>query len=79
MCSECECILFSINYTRTSNRVGLLHSDGETEHQGLRPDCAGFLWRGLTTMLIFGNENQRNCGSAMRPPFKNHRREGDLS
>ena len=69
MCFECECILFSINYTRTSNRVGLLHSDGETEHRGLRLGCAGSLWWSLTTAFsvswnwrVYG----RNCGKSQR-------------
>ena len=44
ICFPIKCIFVSQNCTGTGNRTLLYWiGDGETEHQGLRPDCAGSL------------------------------------
>ena len=74
---KCTVYFISVNYTGQIKLVTLLQPDGETEHRGLLPDCAGSLWWGLTTAFsdhAIGSCTGVTVGVAKRPPYKNHRR-----
>ena len=90
MCSGCscnfrftkntQCNLLKIKCTGQIKLVTLLQPDGETEHRGLLPDCAGFLGVSLTSYVVCSFRNQlRDWREGDEAAMKNHRRVVDTA
>jgi len=78
--SRCVLAVRAIFVLRKMHSVFHFQWDGETEHRGLLPDCAGFLGVSLTSYVVCSFRNQlRDWREGNEAAMKNHRRVVDTA